>query len=99
MAELNKETIRSLTRLSRIGCSEQEQEAILNDLQKILKYIDQLNEIDTSQVPPCVQVLSDIANVTREDQVGPTMPREVFLSNSAQHVGRMIRVPPVIKQG
>jgi aspartyl-tRNA(Asn)/glutamyl-tRNA(Gln) amidotransferase subunit C len=99
MAELNKETIRSLTTLSRIGCSEQEQEAILKDLKNILGYMDQLNEIDTSQVPPCVQVLSDIANVMREDQVGEKMPREVFLSNSPQHVGGMIRVPPVIKQG
>lgn len=97
MADLDKKTIKMLTQLSRIDCTEEEQEALLNDLKKILKYVEQLDEIDTTHVLPCNHVLSDMANVTREDIVGATLPREEFLANAPSHVGGMIRVPPVMK--
>jgi aspartyl-tRNA(Asn)/glutamyl-tRNA(Gln) amidotransferase subunit C len=98
MAELNKETIKSLIELSRIECSEQEQETLLQDLKKILQYVELLQEVDTTHVPPCNHVMEDVANVLREDVVGETMPRDVFLANAPSHIGGMIRVPPVLKQ-
>lgn len=99
MPQLDKETIKNLTKLSRIDCSEEEQQKLLGDLQKILAYVEQLNEIDTAHVPPCNHVLEDIANVMRDDIAKEPMPREVFLANAPSHVGGLIRVPPVIKQG
>lgn len=98
MAELDKKTIKALTRLSRIQCTEEEEDAILDDLKKILSYIDQLNELDTRDVKPCNHVLEGIVNVWREDEVGKTLPREVFLSNAPSQVGGLVKVPPVIKQ-
>jgi aspartyl-tRNA(Asn)/glutamyl-tRNA(Gln) amidotransferase subunit C len=98
MAKLDKKTIKTLTQLSRIDCSEDEQEALLNDLKEILHYAELLNEIDTTHIPPCNNVLDDLANVMREDTLGNLMPREVFLANAPSHVGGMIRVPLVIKQ-
>lgn len=97
MAQLDKETIKQLSRLSRIECTEQEQEAIFADLKKILDYIEQLQEVDTHDTPPCCQVLEGMANVMREDVVGPVLDRQLFLANAPSHVGGMIRVPPVIK--
>ncbi len=97
MAELDKKAIKTLSQLSRIDCTEEEQEALLQDLKKILHYIEQLNEIDTTHVPPCNHVLDEIANVMRGDIPGTAMPRDVFLANAPSHVGGMIRVPPVIK--
>jgi aspartyl-tRNA(Asn)/glutamyl-tRNA(Gln) amidotransferase subunit C len=97
MALLDKKTVDKLTQLSRIRCTEPEKEALLKDLKKILNYMEQLKEIDTENVPPCSHVLEDMVNVTREDIVGPTMPRDTFLANAPSHIGGMIRVPPVIK--
>lgn len=97
MSQLDKEAIKSLISLSRIRCTEKEQEALLIDLQKILSYVDQLNEVDTENVSPCYQVIAGMANVMREDVVGPTLPREKFLENAPSQIGGMIRVPPVIK--
>lgn len=97
MAELDKKAIKTLSKLSRIDCSEEEQEALLQDLKKILHYVEQLNEIDTTHVPPCNQVLEDMANVMREDVPGTPMPRDIFLANAPSHIGGMVRVPPVIK--
>lgn len=98
MSNLNKETIKQLSRLCRIHCTDEEQEALLHDLQKILNYIEQLQEIDTNEVPPCNHVLADMGNVMREDVIGKVLNRDDFLANAPSHIGGMIRVPPVIKQ-
>ncbi len=98
MADLDKETIKKLTQLCRIDCTEEEQESLLKDLKQILEYIEQLQQIDTENVPPCNHVLEGMANVMREDEVGAVLDRETFLANAPSHIGGMIRVPPVIKQ-
>lgn len=97
MAKLDKETIQQLTRLCRIDCTDEEQEAILKDLKKILTYFEKLQQIDTDNVPPCNQVLENMSNVMREDVIGEVLDREAFLANAPSHIGGMIRVPPVIK--
>jgi aspartyl-tRNA(Asn)/glutamyl-tRNA(Gln) amidotransferase subunit C len=98
MSHLNEESIKKLTQLCRIECTPEEQEALLKDLEKILSYVDQLQEIDTENVTPCNHVLADIQNVMREDVVGETLSRKIFLDNSPAHTDGMIRVPPVISK-
>ncbi|MBS4165620.1 Aspartyl/glutamyl-tRNA(Asn/Gln) amidotransferase subunit C [Neochlamydia sp. AcF65] len=98
MAHIDKDTIQNLMALSRIECSEEQKEVLLNNLKKIIGYFEQLNEINTDDVPPCDHVLADMCNVMREDVPGPTLPREKFLSNAPAHIGGMIKVPTVIKQ-
>lgn len=97
MAKLTKESIKNLVKLSRIDCSEEEQDSLLRDLGKILSLFEQLEEINTDDVLPCNQVLEGMANVMREDVVKEIMPREIFLSNAPSQIGGMVRVPPVLK--
>lgn len=96
MAHLNKNSIQSLTELCRIKCTPDEESSLLADLESILSYVDTLQEIDTNNVPPCNHVLEGMSNVMREDIVGKTMPRELFLSNAPSHCNGLIRVPPAI---
>ena len=98
MSQLDKETIQQLTRLCRIDCTEEEQDSLLKDLKKILSFIEQLQEVNTDDIPPCNHVLQEISNVFREDSVGQTLNRDVFLANAPSHIGGMIRVPPVIQK-
>lgn len=98
MAKLDKGSIKTLSELSHIGCTEDEQEAILKDLAGILDYVELLNELDTEKVAPCNQVLADSVTVMREDRVGEPMPRDLFLANAPESVGGLVRVPTVIKQ-
>ncbi len=98
MAKFDKDEIQNLILLSRIECTEEQQEALLKDLKKIIDYFEQLNEINTDDVPPCDHVLADMNNVMREDNVGTGLPRELFLANAPSHIGGMIKVPTVIKQ-
>ena len=98
MTKLNKETIQQLTRLCRIHCEEAEQESMLQELAKIVIYIEQLSEVNTENVAPCVQVVEGITNAFREDIVGDVLDRQTFLANAPAkaQVGGMIKVPPVM---
>lgn len=98
MAKLDKKTIAQLTRLCRIDCTEEEQEKLLDDLKKILDYFEELEEINTDDIPPCHHPVEMTENTMREDKVGTMLDRESFLANAPAHIGGMIRVPPVIKQ-
>jgi aspartyl-tRNA(Asn)/glutamyl-tRNA(Gln) amidotransferase subunit C len=97
VTEINKETIKTLFSLSRISCSEEEIVDLQANLQKIVTYIEQLNELDTENVPACHQVIEGACNVMREDVVGETLSREIFLEDAPSQIGGMIRVPPVFK--
>lgn len=97
MANLTKQTIQNLIKLSCIECSEEEQERLLIDLGKIISYFEMLDAIDTENVAPCNHVLASVVNVEREDKTGKTLSRDSFLSNAPSQIGGLIRVPPVIK--
>ncbi|QVL54894.1 MAG: Asp-tRNA(Asn)/Glu-tRNA(Gln) amidotransferase subunit GatC [Simkaniaceae bacterium] len=97
MTKLDKETLIDLTKLCRINCSEEELETLLENLQSILGYIDQMEEVDTEDVPVCNHVGEEMESVMREDEPDQSLDRKTFLDNSPSHVGGMIRVPTVIK--
>jgi aspartyl-tRNA(Asn)/glutamyl-tRNA(Gln) amidotransferase subunit C len=97
MAKVDAQTIQNLTKLSRIECSEAEKAKLTKDLGSIIAYFDLLEELDTHDVKPCDHVIEGVSNVTREDIVGETLPRKVFLDNAPDQVGGMVRVPPVMK--
>jgi aspartyl-tRNA(Asn)/glutamyl-tRNA(Gln) amidotransferase subunit C len=94
---MTNEEIEKLSKLCRIACSEEEKEILRQNLSKVLGYIDQLKQIETNGIPPCNTVLKDLFSVLREDEVADTLSRETFLANAPQHVGGMVRVPPVIQ--
>lgn len=97
MSELDKKTIKHLMWLCRIQSTDEEQHNLLADLDKILEYVKQLQEIDTSQTPPCSHVLEDLTPFMRDDVPGEVMPRQVFLANAPDVINGMIRIPKVFK--
>lgn len=97
MTTIDKEVVEKLTKLCRINCSDAEKDNIQQILGNIIGYFEQLQDVDTENVEPCNQVLEGAGNVFRPDDIGTTLPRDVFLSNAPSQVGGMIRVPPVLK--
>lgn len=98
MAKLDKQTIKSLTQLSKIKCTEEEEESLLKDLESILAYVEQLEEVETENVSACNYIVELNQNVWREDIANQGMSREAFLSNAPAQIGGLVKVPPVIKQ-
>jgi aspartyl-tRNA(Asn)/glutamyl-tRNA(Gln) amidotransferase subunit C len=89
--------------LANLELTLQERERMAKDLNSILDYIDRLNELDTSNVPPMAQSLTSIsgqrsAEAWREDELLPSLPREEALNNAPDTDGRFFKVPKVIEK-
>lgn len=98
MAKFDNQSLENLKRLCRIECTPEEDLDILQSLTRVLGYMEQLNEVNTSEVASCNTVLQSILkNPLREDIVDNSFPREEFLHNAPDQIGGMVRVPPVMK--
>ena len=85
-----------MAELSNFSLSEQEVESLGKDLQGILSYISQLDELDTSGVEPTYQVF-EMENVWRADKVLPQeAAREELLALSKETEDNQIKVPKVL---
>jgi aspartyl-tRNA(Asn)/glutamyl-tRNA(Gln) amidotransferase subunit C len=99
MANVDEEMIKYLAELSRIAVSGDEKEALLKDLRKILKYVEQLNEVDTANVAPCTYVTQALKETPLRDDVPMnSLTRDAFLKDAPLFIAGMVRVPPVLKQ-
>jgi len=99
--------------LANLELTDEERTGMLRDLNSILDYIDRLNELDTSDVPPMAQV-SDrygvdeskqgserFAYASREDVLEglrKSLPHEVALENAPDADEQFFRVPKVIER-
>ena len=95
--EVNDEMIDKLANLSRLQFNEGEKEEIKNDLEKMIRFINKLNEIDTTGVKPLLH-MSDEVNVLRDDIVEGSISTEDALKNAPHHNDKYFLVPKVIRQ-
>jgi aspartyl-tRNA(Asn)/glutamyl-tRNA(Gln) amidotransferase subunit C len=82
--------------LAKLKFGEKELDEFTRQFNQILDYINTLNELDTTNVPPTTHVL-DLENVFREDVIKPSLPREELLKNAPAQDGEFFKVPKVIK--
>ena len=95
--EVNDELVNNIAELARLRFEDHEKEEIKLDLQKIIAFIEKLNETDTSGVEPLLH-MSDSVNVFREDEIEGSVTREEALSNAQIHDEQFFKVPKVIKK-
>lgn len=81
--------------LARLSFSEEEKLMLTHQLNDILRYMEQLNTLDTSGVDPLSHVIP-LQNVFREDTLQPSLPREEALKNAPASNGQFFKVPKVI---
>jgi aspartyl-tRNA(Asn)/glutamyl-tRNA(Gln) amidotransferase subunit C len=93
--KVDKSTVKYLATLSSIGLSDEELAALAVDLGNIIKYIEQLGELDTTGVEPTYQV-TGLENVWREDEITPQLPREKLLALSPDTKDNQMKVPKVL---
>jgi aspartyl-tRNA(Asn)/glutamyl-tRNA(Gln) amidotransferase subunit C len=96
MSDIKDETVETLAKLSRIAVTKEEAKALHNDLSKILDFVNLLDELDTEGSFACNQVIKDPKHLMREDRVKDLLPRDAFLKNAPDHLGGLIKVPPII---
>lgn len=78
---LSEEEVEHIAWLARIKLSEEEKKLFTTQLNTIIEYFHILDEVDTEGVKPTLHVL-DLTNVSREDAVKASMPKEAALANA-----------------
>ena len=93
--EVNDALVEKLAHLSRLQFNEGEKTEIRNDLQRMISFVDKLNELDLRDAEPLV-FMSEEVNVLREDEVKDSVSPEEALKNAPLHDGQFFKVPKVI---
>ncbi len=94
--EVNDELVEKLAHLSRLQFNDEEKQEIKKDLQKMIVFVEKLNELDLEGVEPMLH-MSDEVNVLREDVVKGSVGRAEALKNAPSHDDQFFKVPKVIK--
>lgn len=96
MSVTNKD-VHYVANLARLQLSDEEAESLKGDMNKILGYIDTLNELDTSNVEPLEHVMEITASTFRKDVAEEPLSHEDALKNAPDADSDYFRVPRVIE--
>lgn len=95
--EVTDSMIDKLAHLSRLQFDEKEKIEIKNDLQRMIGFVEKLNELDLEDTEPLL-FMSQEGNVLREDEIKGSISREEALKNAPLHDDQFFKVPKVIKK-
>ena len=86
--------VEHVAKLARLALSEEEKEKFAPQLNAVLEYVDELNEVDTTGVEPMAHSIK-ISNVMREDVVKQEFTREEMLQNAPEEEDGFFKVPKI----
>lgn len=95
--KISEQDIKTVASLSRLKIREEEKEDVLFQLNKILTYVENLQTLDTTNIEPTTYALP-MQNVFREDEVKPSLDRELALSNAPLKEDGYFKVPRVLEE-
>lgn len=85
-----------LAHLAKLKFNDGEKQEIKTDLQRMIQFVEKLNELNLDGVEPLLHMSEEI-NVLREDEVKGSISREEALKNAPLHDEQFFKVPKVIK--
>ena len=94
---IDKKTVLKVADLARIEIKEEEIGGLTEEMNKILTFMEKLNELDTTGVKPLVY-MNEESNVWREDVVKQEISVADGLKNSAKHNESFFFVPKIIEK-
>ncbi|MCA0970629.1 Asp-tRNA(Asn)/Glu-tRNA(Gln) amidotransferase subunit GatC [Halobacillus litoralis] len=96
MSRISKEEVKHVANLARLAITEEEAVTFAGQLDDIITYAEQLNELDTTGVKPTTHVL-DLKNVMRKDEPKKWIEKEDALKNAPDHQDGQYKVPSVLE--
>ena len=88
--------IKYVAHLARIALTSEEEEKLGGQLGNILGYIEKLNQLDVSNVEPTAHAVP-LTNVTREDEVRPSLSNEEAIHNAPAKANGLFLVPKIVE--
>jgi len=95
--EVNDALVDKIAHLARLEFNETEKQEIKKDLQKMISFVDKLNELDTDDVEPLLHMSNEV-NVLREDEVKGSVSQAEALKNAPARKDDFFTVPKVIRK-
>jgi aspartyl-tRNA(Asn)/glutamyl-tRNA(Gln) amidotransferase subunit C len=88
--------VKYVAHLARLSLSPEEEQTIGKQLGNILSYIEKLNEVDVTGVEPTAHAFP-LVNVTRADEVRPSITNEDALRNAPAKANGLFIVPKIVE--
>ena len=95
--KLNKDSVDKIADLAKLEFDKNARKDILKDLNKILAFVEKLNEMDTEDVEPLIYITEEV-NVLRKVEVTHQITKEEALMNVPIHDSDYIKVPKFVKK-
>ncbi len=92
---LSKEDVLKIAKLSKLEFNDFEIEHFRTDLNKILDHMEELNQIDTSNIEPLFNV-SEAKDILRKDEIREGQSKKEFLDNAPDKDENFVIVPKII---
>ncbi len=94
--KITREEVQRVALLARLQFSPEEEEILTGQLDKILQYMEKLNQLDTTNVEPLAHAV-DIVNAFREDRVVNQPSPDAMLANAPGRERDLLKVPKIIE--
>ncbi len=91
---ITKKDVEHVAKLARLELTEDEKEKFATQLSSIIEHINQLNEVDTTDVEPMAHPYP-LGNVVREDEVEYLVSKKDLLSNAPDEEDGYFKVPKI----
>ena len=93
---IDKDTVKHISKLARISLDENKVESLSKDLTSIMKFIENLNKLNTDKTVPLTSIINASLK-SRKDEVKDGKIREQILKNSPEKNDEFFVVPKVIE--
>lgn len=94
--KITKEDVLKIADIAHLNLTEDEVQVFTEDLEKMVAFADQLNEIDMTDAETKIEEAT-LFNVLRKDQVKPSMTKEELLANAPQEKNGCFFVPQIVE--
>ena len=88
--------VKYVAHLARLALTPEEEKQLGAQLGNILGYIEKLRELDVTNVEPTAHAVP-LVNVTRADEIRPSLPQEDALRNAPKQAGGLFVVPKIVE--
>ena len=88
--------VKYVAHLARLALTPEEEKKLSAQLGSILGYIEKLRELDVSNVEPTAHAVP-MVNVTRPDEIRPSLPHADALRNAPKKGGGLFIVPKIVE--
>jgi aspartyl-tRNA(Asn)/glutamyl-tRNA(Gln) amidotransferase subunit C len=88
--------LKYVAHLARIELSREEEQRFADQLSNVLHYIEKLNQLEVTQVEPTAHA-TPLLNVTRPDEIQPSLPHEEAMRNAPTQAGGLFLVPKIVE--